>query len=44
MNRIRYVYKTDTIGETVTYVEKKGTPRFAGIEPTMPKPGTSSTQ
>ncbi len=44
VNRIRYIYKTDTIGETITYVEKKGTPRFVGIGPTMPKPGTSDAQ
>lgn len=44
VNRIRYVYKIDTIGETVTYVEKKGAPRFAGIVPAIPKPGTPDTQ
>ncbi|MBI2831231.1 MAG: hypothetical protein HYX79_03135 [Chloroflexi bacterium] len=44
VNNIRYIYKTDTIGETITYVEKKGTPRFVGIGPAMPKPGTSGTQ
>ncbi|MDO8578476.1 MAG: hypothetical protein Q7R50_04780 [Dehalococcoidales bacterium] len=38
VNRIRHIYKIDTIGEITTYVEKKGTPRFAGIAPAMPKP------
>jgi hypothetical protein len=38
VNSIRHIYKTDTLGESVTYVEYKGTPRFAGIAPAIPKP------
>ena len=43
VNSIRHIYKIDTIGENITYVEKKGIPRFAGTGPAMPKPGTSDT-
>jgi len=44
VNNIRSIYKTDTIGENITYVEKKGTPRLADVGPAMPKLGTSDTQ
>lgn len=44
VNSIRSIYRTDTIGENVTYVEKKGMPRLAGIGPTIPKLGKSDTQ
>lgn len=37
VDSIRSVYKTDTIGETVTYIEKRGVPRLAGIGPTISK-------
>ena len=36
---IRHVFKNDTLGDSVTYVEKKGEPRFIGIGPATPKPG-----
>lgn len=39
---VRHVYKTDTLGDSVTYVEKKGDPRFVGMGPTMPKPGMTN--
>ncbi len=39
---IRYVFKTDTLGDSVTYVEKKGAPRFVGMGPVMPKPGMAN--
>jgi len=35
---IRHVFKADTLGDSVTYVEKKGDPRFFGIVPSIPKP------
>lgn len=44
VNKMRHVYKIDTIGETITYIENKGAPRFAGIGPAVPKPGTSDNQ
>jgi hypothetical protein len=39
VNKIRHFYKVDTVGEALTYIEKKGFPRFAGIGPAMPKSG-----
>ena len=39
---IRYVFKTDTLGDSVTYVEKKGAPRFVEMGPVMPKPGMAN--
>jgi hypothetical protein len=44
VDSIRSIYKTDTIGENVTYVEKKGVPRLAGIGPTIPKLEKSDTR
>jgi len=41
VDSMRRIYKTDTIKEAVTYVEKKGMPYFAGIAPAVPKPEKS---
>lgn len=35
---IRHIFKADTLGDSVTYVEKKGAPRFFGMVPSIPKP------
>ncbi len=35
---IRHIFKMDTVGDSVTYVEKKGDPRFVGTVPSIPKP------
>ncbi len=40
---IRHVFKTDTVGDSVTYVEKRGNPRFIGMGPRMPKPGGNAS-
>lgn len=33
---IRHVFKIDTLGDCVTFVEKEGAPRFVGKGPAMP--------
>jgi len=36
VDAIRYVFKTDTLGDCVTFVEKEGAPKFVGRGPARP--------